>query len=234
MPDPYSRLLEWRRAEAASRGLAKLPGDFYRSTEEYLAQTRRTFESELRDNPAGRRGEVARQTFQRAAQIARDIVEARMTKILSAAFQTSVGGGRDLSNALAEERGLFDSLVAGLRTHRTKVAPYLDSGSSTSAGAPTASAPAPAPSEPRARPDPSPGEAPTRRRGDGSAPPRSASATALAVVRILKDGRPIEIPGETLELRKEDVLSLPYDVGRLLVEGRVAEWVEPADRRAVT
>jgi hypothetical protein len=68
----------------------------------------------------------------------------------------------------------------------------------------------------------------------GASPPGVGSAPARGYVRILRDSRPIELPGETLELRKEDVVSLPLDVARLLVEGRVAEWVEPANRRAVT
>jgi DNA replication initiation complex subunit (GINS family) len=175
---------------------------------------------------------VARQTFQRASQIARDIVEARMTKLLSAAFQTSVGGGRDLANALAEERALFDGLVERLRGFRAKVAPYLEpTGGSAPAASPRAGASSPeAPASARppsidAGGPSSSADAPTARSAPG--PPRG-------YVRILRDSRPIELPGETLELRKEDVVSLPLDVARLLVEGRVAEWIEPASRRAVT
>src|SRR5579863_781126 len=100
MPDPYTALLEARRAEAATRSLAKLPLEFYESTQAFLADTRRSYEAELRENPGGKRGDLSRQTYVRASQVARDLVEARMSKVISIAFQASIGGARDLANAL--------------------------------------------------------------------------------------------------------------------------------------
>jgi DNA replication initiation complex subunit (GINS family) len=204
--DHYTRLLEWRREESATRGLHKLPQDFYASTEAYLAGTRATFETELRSNPGGKKGDLARQTYQRAAQVARDIVEGRMMKVLNLAFQASVGSGRDLTNALPQERALFDRLVEGLKGHRQAVSPYLESIGPTPL--------TPAPAVPELVPSP-----PT-------VPPGAPARGAAVVVRIVKDGRPVEIGGETIDLRKEDVLSLPAETARLLVESKVAERVE--------
>ncbi len=215
MPDPYSQLLEWRRSEAAGRGLAKLPKDFYESTRRYLAETRGIFETELRGDPSSRRGELARQTYQRAQQVARDLVEARMTKILTQAFQASVGGSGDLPNALPEERSLFDSLVARLRAHRAEAAPYLASGGS--GGAPMTPVAPPTP--------PTPAPLPIA---------ASAPGASAAYVRILKDARPMAIGGETLEIRKEDVLSLPEESAQLLVSAGLAERLRPAEPRPVT
>lgn len=203
MTDHYTKLLEWRRAEASTRGLAKLPQDFYPSTEAYLAEARRTFETELRVNPAGKKGEVARQTYGRAAQIARDILEARMMKILNLAFQASVGGARELTNSLAEERELYDHLVTTLRGHRTAVAPFLEPSSS----------PAPLPA----------GEPP---RAVVTAIPSPSASAGQVLVRILQDGRPIEVEGGTVDLRKEDLVSLPAEVARLLVQAKVAARVD--------
>jgi DNA replication initiation complex subunit (GINS family) len=208
MPDHYTLLLDWRRAEGSARGLAKLPHDFVPTTQAYLAEARRVFETEVRENPSGKKGEVARQTYQRASQVARDIVEARMTKILSQAFQASVGGSRDLPNALPEERELFDALGRTLRAHRQSVAPYLD---------PTGPTPAPP-----VRSPPPPDRVP-------AAEPRAPSAPAAVVVRVLKDGRPVEVGGETIDLRKEDVLTLPPETARILIEAKVAEKVERAE-----
>lgn len=207
MTDHYTRLLEWRRAESAARGLAKLPHDFYSTTQAYLAEARATFESELRSNPAGKKGEVARQTFQRASQIARDIVEARMMKILNLGFQASVGGSRELPNALTEERSLYDRLSETLRDHRVAVAPFLENGPPLPSASPTA--PAAAPARPTTH-------------------PTGPARTDAHFVRILKDSRPIEIAGETVELRKEDVLTLPAETARLLVEHKIAERVDVA------
>ena len=100
MPDHFTQLLEWRRNEAAVRGLAKLPPDFYTATTAYLAELRRSYESELRENPSGRKGDISRQTYQRAIQVSRDIVEGRIQKVLNAAFQAGIGGSRDLPDDL--------------------------------------------------------------------------------------------------------------------------------------
>ncbi len=210
MTDQYTRLLEWRRAEASSRGLAKLPHDFYATTRTYLAEARRLFESELRANPSGKKGELARQTYQRAGQVARDVVEARMTKVLSLAFQASVGGAKDLPNALPEERSLFDGLLDRLRAHRQGVAPFLEP-SAEGAGTPALLADASPPAEPAPLP---------------SAP---AATPATVLVRIVKDGRPVVVGGDTVELRKEDLLTLPAETARLLIDAKLAEPVRPKE-----
>ena len=218
MPDHYSQLLEWRRNEASVRGLAKLPHDFYRSTAAYLAEVRRSYEVDLRENPSGRKGEIARQTYQRASQIARDIVEARAQKVLTAAFQASVGGSRDLANALGEERLMFDTVLGTLAEHRRGTAPYLDPLAATPAPGPAATS---APAATETRPN---------------APPSRSARTAapLRYVRILKSGRPLEVGSETIDLREDDVLSLPEDAAKLLIDAKVAEPVATDPGRPVT
>jgi DNA replication initiation complex subunit (GINS family) len=217
MPDPYTQLLEWRRAEGAARGLAKLPLEFYESTQSYLAEVRRTFESELRENPGGKKGDLARQTHSRASQVARDIIEARMSKVLSLAFQASVGGSRDVPNALPEERRLFDHLLRVLRDHRTAVAPFLEP-SAAGAALPAATVPLSLP-------------APSARGSEPPAPP--PEVPQFTYVRILKDGPAVEIGKETIELRAEDVLALPEDRAKLLIQSGLAAKVR-RDGRPVT
>jgi DNA replication initiation complex subunit (GINS family) len=224
MADPYTQLLEWRRSEATARGLAKLPHEFYPTTQTYLAEVRRTYESELRENPSGKKGELARQTYQRATQVARDVIEARMTKTISLAFQAAVGGARELPNALPEERTLFDQLVQLLRAHRGSVAPYLEP-TGPPAGSPTGVATTSGPPALAASP------LPVHPVAENSA---SSSAPPVTYVRVLKDGRPIEVQGETIDLRKEDILSLPAETARLLVSAKVAEMIIPARPKPTT
>jgi len=211
MADLFSQLLEWRRAEANARVLAKIDPDFYAGTAKFLADLRRSYEVDLRENPSGRKGELSRQTYQRASQVARDILEARAQKLLSAAFQASVGGPRDLPNALAEERALFDQLLGTLLDFRRSTAPYLEPGPSPPPPAiPPATAVAPGPPVPAAPPVP-------------RAAPAPATGPAMAYVRIVQSTRPLQVGGETVDLREDDVLSLPAEAARLLVEGKVAE-----------
>jgi DNA replication initiation complex subunit (GINS family) len=215
MPDHFSLLLEWRRNEAATRNLAKIPHDFYSNTTAYLADVRRSYEVDLRENPSGRKGEISRQTYQRAGQIARDIVEARTQKVLTFAFQTSIGGARELPNALPEEREIYDRILATLFDHRRTAAPYLET--------------PPAPAPPAALPAPTapPASAPTLPAGRTAGPTTPARSAAPVFVRVLQDGRPIEVGADTIDLRKEDILSLPAETAQLLIQAKVAEPIEP-------
>ena len=227
MPDQFTLLLEWRRNEASVRGLAKLPHDFYPTTQAYLAEVRRSYEADLRENPSGRKGEISRQTYHRASQIARDIVEGRVQKTLSAAFQASIGGSRDLPNALPEERAMFDRLLAILLEHRRTSAPYIEPVMPASVAAPASPVPAPAP-EPAASATAPPA-------AKAAPAPRAGRATPpLQYVRILKDGRPLEVGSETLDLKADDIVSLPPEVAKLLIDAQVAEPVTTGPSRPVT
>ncbi|HTW76275.1 MAG TPA: hypothetical protein VMG14_00715 [Thermoplasmata archaeon] len=213
MPDHYTQLLEWRRTEASVRGLAKLPHDFYRTTTAYLTEMRASYEAELRENPSSRKGEILRQTYQRATQVARDVIEARAQKVMTAAFQASIGGAKELPNALPEERAIFDAMLGTLSDHRRASAPYLEP------HAPAAAGPAPRKPEPAAvaAPAPPPG-APSAR------PPRAPGPSTW--VRILQGGRRVELGSETIDLRTDDVLSLPAEQAKLLIDAKVAEPVQ--------
>ncbi len=231
MPEFYTRLLELRRSEVAGRGLAKVPADLYAQAAAYLGDVRATYESELKENPSGRKGDLARQTHARALQVARDLVEARLSKILTAVFQSSVGGSRELGNGLPEERILFERLVADLRGFRLEAAPYLEP-----------MVPGPAGAAARGGPASAPGAAPVVAPGGGdsgpaatappspAAPGRAREGPAAIFVRILKGSPPLEFGGERLELRPEDLLSVAPDLARILVDGKVAEriLIEPA------
>ena len=120
---------------------------------------------------------------------------------------------------------MFDELLDSLLKHRRTAAAYLEP--MTVAAVPT-SGPAPPPASPvgSAAPTPPPA-APV-------AAPAARSTGPLTYVRILKDGRPIEVGKETIDLRADDVLSLPADTAKLLVEAKVAELIAPGPARTVT
>ncbi len=215
MPDPFSQLLEWRRSEANARTLSKIGPEFYSGTAKYLVELHRSYEADLRENPSSRKGEISRQTYQRAGQVARDILEARQQKLLSAAFQASVGGARDLPNALAEERAIFDQLLATLLEFRRSLAPYLEQ------PPPGGTAPTPIPAAPV---QPSAPATPAARLVASTAPASASGRGAMPTyVRILHTGRPIELGSETLDLREDDILSLAPEAAKRLVDAKLAE-----------
>jgi DNA replication initiation complex subunit (GINS family) len=222
VPDHFTLLLEWRRNEAATRGLAKLPPDFYAGTQTYLAELKRSYEADLRENPSGRKGEISRQTYQRASSLARDIVEGRVQKILTSAFQSSIGGARDLPNALGEERAMFDHSLGVLLEYRRTAAPYLEPSATTSPRPPAPSLPPVAAVPAAATSSPS------------SAGPAARPVASPTYVRIIKESRPIEVGPDTIDLRADDVLSLPAETARLLIEAKIAEPVQTSPSRPVT
>jgi DNA replication initiation complex subunit (GINS family) len=229
MPDQFTLLLEWRRNEASVRSLSKLPIDLYPTTTAYLGELKRSYEVDLRENPSGRKGEIARQTYQRASQVARDILESRTQKLLSIAFQASIGGSRDLANAVPEERAVFDRLLTALLEHRRAVAPFLETAASPGAPAPHAPS-SPAPAAKSSAPSPS-SPAPRPR----AAPPsRTSIGGALVYVRVLKDGAPIAVGPDTVDLRADDVVSLPPETAKLLVDAKIAEMLTTTALRPVT
>jgi uncharacterized protein YqiB (DUF1249 family) len=65
-------------------------------------------------------------------------------------------------------------------------------------------------------------------------PPAARSRLPLVYVRVLKDSRPVEVGSETVELKADDILSLPPETARLLVEAKVVEPVENTPIRPVT
>ncbi|MCI4323368.1 MAG: hypothetical protein L3K03_05035 [Thermoplasmata archaeon] len=219
MAELYTRLLEWRRAEAATRGLGKIPNDAYAQIASYIVETRHTLETEVKDNPAGRRSDLARQTHQKSMQSARDLFDARANKILSAAYQATIGGSRELPNATPEERRLHEELLASLRQFRRVAAPFLEPEGGPTAVSSTA---------PESRTGASPAASTHARPSAPPEPPARAAAASerLAYVRILRSGPPIAIGSETVELRVQDVLQLPLDIARALVDGKFAERIE--------
>ncbi|HEV2449971.1 MAG TPA: hypothetical protein VGU43_06160, partial [Thermoplasmata archaeon] len=87
-------------------------------------------------------------------------------------------------------------------------APYLE-GAASPPSNPAAAAPRPATPPPAVSAGPNPAELPP-----------------VSFVRVLQSSPPLELAGETIELRAEDLLSLPPEVARILVEGKVAERVD--------
>lgn len=216
--DQYNKLLEQRRAEASSRALAKISLDFYETTSAYLMDLRGRLTLEIRENPTSRKVELTRQVYQRAVTHARDVVDFRLAKIAARAAQQATVGGEPPA-MLPIERALFDALVKSLAECRGRLTPFLD-------------AKLPVPSATPATPENAPGAGPPPPPNVPSPPPvlsgtPGSAASPMVTVRILRDGPPIEVArGDAVELRKEDVLTLPEGTAELLIRGKAAEKIE--------
>lgn len=115
---------------------------------------------------------------------------------------------------------MFDSILGTLTQHRRATAAYLE---------PMAPAPEPVPTD-----VPKVTDAATARPDAPSAARAPRAPPALTYVRILKSGRPLEVGAETIDLREDDVLSLPPDAAKLLIDAKVAEPIATGPNRPVT
>lgn len=243
-PDYYNRLLEQRRAEYASKGLSKMPPDFLVATSNYLAGLRELLEKEVRENPTSRKVELTRVTYQRALASARDVLEARLTKIAQQSAQ-HVNLGGEPANLLPEEKALYDAMTRELGSFRRNQAPFLEGSApmttspslppSLAASAPPAPSPStPHPPTPRATSPPTTQAAPPVP-AEPSPAPSTTTTPPPVVVRILENMNRLALPkNETLELLKEDLVTLPPETSNLLVHSRKAERVDVRPAAHVT
>jgi DNA replication initiation complex subunit (GINS family) len=227
-PDYYNKLLEQRRQEYASKGLSKLPPEFLGATQAYLAWMREVLEQEIRENPTSRKVELTRVTYQRAVASARDVLEARLSKIAQlAATHANLGG--DPSNLLPEERALYDSIMKELAAFRRTQAPFLEASASpapasASSAVPSSRPPSTPPSPPAA---PAPARPPAVQAAAPAVPATATPPPPPAVVRVLQDLPNLVLAkDETVDLFREDLLTLPPAKADVLVHGKRAERVD--------
>lgn len=82
----------------------------------------------------------------------------------------------------------------------------------------------------------SPGEAtPRAPSSSASTTPSTVSAPSPpTVIRLLQDRPALAMPSETVDLRKEDLLTLPQEKAQVLVHAKIAERVEVRPPTRVT
>lgn len=117
---------------------------------------------------------------------------------------------------------MFDQLLTVLLDFRRSAATYIEPAAGPapppSVRPPEAVVPSPPPPTPRGPP----------------VVPAARPRPPLVYVRVLKDSRPVEVGPETVELKADDVLSLPAETARILVDAKVVEPLETAPTRPVT
>jgi hypothetical protein len=118
---------------------------------------------------------------------------------------------------------MFDQILSVLLDHRRSSAAYIE---------PTPGGNVPSATRPPEIPAAAPAPAPPARAPE--APAASRSRPSLVHVRVLKDSRPVEVGSETVDLKSDDVLSLPAETARLLAEAKVVELLESSPNRPVT
>lgn len=121
---------------------------------------------------------------------------------------------------------MFDQVLGALLDFRRSAAAYIEPTPGPSPG-PSPPAPPRTAEVPAASPLSPPARSPTTA-------PAARTRPALVYVRVLRDSRPVEVGSETVDLKADDVLSLPAETARLLAEAKVVELLESSPSPPVT
>lgn len=264
-------LRDVRRTERERDGLQSLPDSFYRDVASYLADLKaeRASAAEAAADPFSD-PEVGRLTeeIETAEEVVESIYERRVGKVVDRASFAAADMRHETEGLTAEERDLFDDLVARIERNRERVLdalePEAEAGDDTgaTADAPTASptpdAPdgdAPDPSDllseamggsadggTAADDDPATAEPTPEGTTDGGVPAAAADGPATQgvdgsdadatdperrTVYVTRDvGDILGVDERTYRLAAEDVVDLPADNARALVERDAAEPLE--------
>jgi DNA replication factor GINS len=222
-PLSYDEIHSIQRRERSTRSLTKVPHDFYERLAAYLADAKAGLDEESAKG-ASPRLMLLQGQFRNLQDMARDILLMRLRKVTEVAF-TVVEGGALNDKVLSPEELAFAKDLGGL-IERTRAAAVREGapppGASGPPAAPVASAlasPAPPPSRP-----PGPAAAPKIQE---ALPSASQAAPSVVLLRILDDIPPFEGDNNRVyRLKREDVITLPSDLARILVRRKKAVELE--------
>ena len=195
----FERITRVYRDESQKKGLTLLEPDFYEKVNRYLAGLEAALAAERAKDPNSKAAMLLQDELRKALQKREQIAHYRERKIALLASQKAGGSNVETRGLARPEQDLLRRLMEILESHRAGAL-----------GRTTPPVPSTSPS-PRA-PEPPP---PTP-------PPKGV------LLHILEDVPPFAGPDGTYRLRKEDVVTLPLQMAKILVERCKARVVTPA------
>lgn len=220
MVDAYSRLMEVRRAEQSSRGLARLPPDFFESVQREVATLTVSIRDEMARNTLSPKVDMLTRSLRNIQATSRDIVAARTAKILREVAASLDGAGATLNvaeptNLLPSERATWTAILAEATRYQGMCS-----------ASPPLSPPPQAPLQPAPSPSPSPSSGPVPSAPLSQVQPTPAPAVKpTRRIRVTKDCPPIDMGHRTLELGVGDEAEVPEDVAAILVQKSMATYI---------
>ena len=123
IPITYDSIFEILMREKGSEELQKLPPDFFNNLIEYISEKKKTAESTATDPFSRQEKERKTKELKNISGMLTELYERREKKILNMAMIRSRTGADivDTSGLLAEEKMLFDSLIAQLDHYRSNI-----------------------------------------------------------------------------------------------------------------
>jgi DNA replication initiation complex subunit (GINS family) len=204
----FGRITRIYREETSKNTLTKLEADFYDKLNEYYQDLKSRADKELSKDPHASKAVLLQDEFRKVKQKRDQIYRARERKIVLLASAKVGGTEVDTKVLTKDEKVLFDKLVENLRTAREGILSDVKS--------------APRKDKPKPKEEKKPEEpAPPKKEAEPEEPEES-----MAVIQVLEDIPPFAGIDVTYELKKEEVVTLPMKVARILSQSGKAKLLE--------
>ncbi len=204
----FERVTRIYREEKGKNTLVKLEADFYEKLNEYVEDLKNRANKELSKDPHASKAVLLQDEFRKVKQKRDQIYRARERKIVLMA-SARVGGTEVDVNVLTKgEKVMFENLVKELEVARERI---------FSNSEPIPKKEKPKPKEEKKAEEPAPPK---------KEPKTEESEEGTAVIQVLEDIPPFAGIDVTYELKKEEVVTLPMKVARILSESGKAKLLE--------
>jgi DNA replication initiation complex subunit (GINS family) len=199
----FERITRVYRDESSKKTLTALEPDFYDKVNRYLAGLETDLAAERAKDPNSKGAMLLQDELRKVLQKREQICQYRERKIALLASQRASGATVELRGLARPEQDLLQRLVDLLTGHRQETL-----------GAP------------KTEPDEAPLPAGPATAGRPASPAPGAPKGVL--LHILEDVPPFAGPDGTLRLKKEDLVTLPPQMAKVLVERGKARIVNAA------
>lgn len=215
----FDRVTKIYREESSKKTLARLEPNFFTKLAAYIRGLEQKASEAVAKSPNSPQAMLLQDELRKVVKKRDQIFQYRERKIALLASSKASGGEADISGLATPEAELFDRLVAILKQARAAafgIAPAPE----VAAPTPLPSSPPPAPAmAPPAAPAPAPPSAPVFQRL--AEPPKKIPPPApkdLVVVHVLEDIPSFAGIDAKYTLKKEDVVTLPRAIAKILID----------------
>lgn len=204
----FGRITRIYREETSKNTLTKLEADFYDKLNEYYKDLKSRVDKEISKDPHASKAVLLQDEFRKVKQKRDQIYRARERKIVLMASAKVGGTEVDTKVLTKDERILFNKLVDNLEAARQDIFSDVK--------------------VPAVKEKKKPKE---EKKPEEPAPPKKETEPeevedGMAVVQVLEDIPPFAGIDVTYELKKEEVVTLPMKVARILSQSGKAKLLE--------
>ena len=217
----FERVTKIYREESSKKTLSRLEPDFYRKVATYVRALEAKAAEEVLKGPNSAKAMLLQDELRKVLKKREQIVQYRQRKIALLAASKANGGEADVSGLAAPEADVFEQVLGSLSQARQVAF------GATPAPAPAAPPPAPPAASP-ALPPATPAAPVFQRLAD---PPRKIAPPApkdLVIVHVLEDVPAFAGIDAKYTLKKEDVVTLPRAIAKILMDRGKVRLVQTA------